>query len=49
MYLRNNGYFIPRTEKENKLCRVCNAVCIVRRNVYGPVSFISAVAKKKSG
>ena len=35
----------PGTVKKRR-CRVCGTKCEVRRNVYGPTSFASALAKK---
>lgn len=36
----------PNTVKEIK-CKVCGAICNVKRNEYGPTSWITAMANKK--
>ena len=45
------GYevFTPDAGKVEEMhCRVCNAKCLVERNVYGSRGFAAAMARKKS-
>ncbi|MGR3177488.1 MAG: hypothetical protein ACUZ8E_05490 [Candidatus Anammoxibacter sp.] len=46
--MRHKGYdlFIGKSNSdEEKYCGVCGVKCEVRRNVYGPTGFVSAMAK----
>lgn len=47
--MATKGYdlFITNAGAEQTMhCRVCKAPCKVRRNVYGPTGFVSAMAKR---
>lgn len=46
MPTKGYDFFIadPGTE-QTRYCRVCKTECDVKRNVYGPTSFVTAIAK----
>ena len=41
-----DSFTVDPGSKEQMYCAVCNSECDVRRDVYGPTGFASAMAKK---